>query len=268
MILFPPAKINLGLNVTEKRSDGYHNLETIMYQIPFNDVLEVVPAQEFAFTQTGLPIAGTPDENLCARAYRLLRDRLGVSPVKIHLHKVIPMGAGMGGGSADATYVLKAINALYELGLGQAALREYALELGSDCPLFVDEQPQFAMGRGELLSPITVDLAGKHLLLVNLGIHVSTQVAFSRIHPRKALHAVAEGVREPIERWSELLVNDFEKGVFQVFPVLQEVKKHMYQLGANYASMTGSGSTIFGIFDHPVVWDAFPDAPLQKWIAL
>lgn len=268
MILFPPAKINLGLNVTDKRTDGYHNLETIMFQIPFQDILELVPSDKFTFTQSGLTIAGKSDDNLCVRAYQLIQHRWKIDPVNIHLHKLIPMGAGMGGGSADATYVLKGLNSLFSLGIDSQTLQSLALELGSDCPLFVEEKPQFAQGRGEILSPIHVDLTGKQLLVINLGIHVSTQLAFSKIQPKKPSLSIPEIVQKPIEMWKESLVNDFETGVFSAYPILEEVKKKMYQEGAVYASMTGSGSTIFGIFDEVVSFDFFPQAQIQKWISL
>lgn len=250
MIVFPPSKLNLGLRVTEKRSDGYHNLQTVFYQFPLRDILEIVIIDSNTtgtchFVSTGLKIPS--GKNLCVQAYELLASDYDLPSVNIHLHKVIPMGAGLGGGSSDATYTLKLLNSLCELNLSDDQLRSYALQLGSDCPLFVSNFVQYAEGRGELLSPLDLNLTGMSLLVVNPKIHISTAEAFSGIKPtaRKSFVGI---VKEPIELWKGKLTNDFEKPLFAKYPELSEIKNKMYELGASYASMTGSGSTMYALF--------------------
>lgn len=270
MILFPPCKINLGLNILNKREDGYHNLETIMFQLPFFDVLEIVRSDAFAFTSSGIPIDANPSQNLCVKAYEALKNRFDLSPVKIHLHKNIPMGGGLGGGSSDATYVLKGLNELFELNLTTPQLQEISAELGSDCPLFVETTPQLATGRGEILEPIAVDLSGYHLKLVNIGIHVSTQLAFSSVsfsHEKESLRAL---IQEPIENWKNTIKNGFESSVFAKFPELNTLKSKLYDEGAMYAAMSGSGSTLFAIYkNEPLLsFSEKQDAVLEKIIYL
>lgn len=248
MILFPPCKINLGLQILGKRSDGYHDLDSLMYQLPLTDILEIVPAEKFAFFSSGLDIPGNIDTNLCVKAFQLMESEFSISPVHIHLHKIIPMGGGLGGGSSDAAYVLLGINELFALNLEKKQLQELAAQLGSDCPLFIEKTPQIAQGRGELLSTFPLDLQGFYIKLVNIGIHVSTKDAFSKVKFCEHGQTVAEIVSKPMETWKETLKNDFEYSVFQYHSQLELVKAKLYEEGAVYASMSGSGSTMFGIY--------------------
>jgi 4-diphosphocytidyl-2-C-methyl-D-erythritol kinase len=249
MILFPPCKINLGLKVVEKRSDGYHNLETIMFQLPVNDVLELVKSDVFSFKSSGIPIPGSQENNLCIKAFELLKNRHSIGNVQIHLMKNIPMGGGLGGGSSNGTYTLLALNELFELNLSKDVLRSYAAELGSDCPLFVETFPQFAEGRGELLSPISINLSGYYLRLINIGIHISTKEAFSSCRfPSKEKPLLQDIIQQKIENWKGNLHNDFEDSVFPLYPALANLKEKLYEDGAIYASMTGSGSTLYAIY--------------------
>jgi 4-diphosphocytidyl-2-C-methyl-D-erythritol kinase len=250
MILFPPSKINLGLHVLDKRADGYHNLDTLMYQIPLCDVLEIIVSEKLSFQSSGLNIDVNSQENLCIKAFELLKNKFNIPPVSIHLHKIIPMGAGLGGGSSNASYTLIALNELYNLNLKPTDLEAFALELGSDCPLFINKSPQIARGRGEILKEIPFSLSGYFLKLINTGIHVSTKDAFSEIQFNKSINSIENIVSKPIHEWKNELTNDFESSVFSKYPVLQELKLKLYQEGAIYASMTGSGSTLFGIYEN------------------
>ena len=260
MILFPPAKLNLGLQITAKRSDGFHNLQTIFYQFPLRDVLEIIkddtiPSGTCEFTASGLVIP--KGENLCEKAYHLLNSVYRLSGVKIFLHKVIPMGAGLGGGSSDAAYTLKLLNKLFNLNISTSKLLEYALDLGSDCPLFINSDPVYAEGRGEVLKKIDLSLKGYHLLIVNSGIHVSTSEAFSKCKPKRQNSSEKIALTQ-VSSWKNNLHNDFEDSVFPKFPELKRLKNNLYELGAVYASMSGSGSTMFGLYNKPVDLDAFP----------
>lgn len=252
MILFPPAKINLGLRVLFKRNDGYHEIDSCMIPIPFTDILEILPSDRFLFKQSGLVIDGDQENNLCVKAYRLLEDEFSIPPTYIHLKKIIPMGAGLGGGSADAAFVLRGINDFYSLNLSEQHLEELSAQLGSDCPFFIKNVPQIAQGRGEILNPCQVDLKGYWLKLINPGIHVGTKEAYANIifpHNPKSVKRVVEG---PIEDWEVDMVNDFETSVFASHPELQSIKESLYAESAIYAAMSGSGSTMFGIYkDEP-----------------
>ena len=247
MILFPPCKINLGLRVISKREDGYHSLETLMFQLPFTDILEIVKAENFSIKTTGIEIQDSFENNLCFKAYQLLKKDFKIGNVSIHLHKNIPMGAGLGGGSADGTYTLLLLNELFELKLNNDTLREYAAELGSDCPLFVEKSPQIATGRGEILAPFSINLSGYYIHIINLGIHVNTKDAFSNLVLNQQKESIIETLKLPISDWKITLKNDFETTVFEKYPELKNLKTKLYQEGADYVSMTGSGSTIFAI---------------------
>ena len=263
MLVFPNCKINLGLIITGKRDDGYHDIETVFYPVRLNDVLEIIhstgtdqpPAT--VFTHSGTEIAGEEKDNLCIKAWHLLKKDFPQLPaVKIHLHKVIPMGAGLGGGSADAAFMLIALNEKYALGLSNDQLLSYALQLGSDCPFFIINTPCIALGRGEILQSIHVDLSGYQLIMVNPGIHVHTQWAFSRVNivagelTKAAKHKLLQPViSQPIANWKDRLTNDFEKPVFEKYPEVKAIKETLYKNGALFASMSGSGSTVYGIFD-------------------
>ncbi|HEV7780282.1 MAG TPA: 4-(cytidine 5'-diphospho)-2-C-methyl-D-erythritol kinase [Chitinophagaceae bacterium] len=254
MIVFPNCKINLGLSVLYKRSDGYHDLETIFYPLPLTDSLEIIENRQFKnpsfpFSSSGLPVAGNPASNLCVKAYRLLKkDFPGLPPLLIHLHKVIPSGAGLGGGSADAAFALQVINKIGKLELSNERLMQYAAELGSDCPFFIVNKPCFARGRGEILEEIELDLSAYRLVIVNPGIHVDTGRAFLDIQPAAPEKTLKEIIAGPAERWKDELCNDFEKVIFPQHRRIVDIKDRFYTKGAVYASMSGSGSTVFGLF--------------------
>jgi 4-diphosphocytidyl-2-C-methyl-D-erythritol kinase len=249
MILFPPAKVNLGLNILSKRDDGYHEIETCMIPIPFTDILEITESEEFQFLQTGFAIPGNSDSNLCVKAFWLLNQKHDIPNVRIHLRKQIPMGAGLGGGSADASYVLKGLNDLFKLNISISELENLAAKLGSDCPFFIQNKPQIARGRGEVLSEIEIDLKGKYLVLLNPGIHVGTKEAYNGVKPIASSKHIEEILLSPIETWQTELINQFEESIFPKFSLIKELKNSLIELGAIYASMSGSGSSIFGIFN-------------------
>lgn len=248
MILFPPAKINLGLNVLFKREDGYHELDTCMVPIPLFDVLEILPAEEFLFHQSGITISGDSGDNLCVKAYQLMVENFSIPPVYIHLRKEIPMGAGLGGGSSDAAYVLKGINELFELNCSIEKMEQLAATLGSDCPFFIKNEPQIAKGRGEILSICNLNLQGYFLKIVNPGIHIGTKEAYAGIAFGKESVSVQKVIESPIVNWKKDLKNDFELRAFKSYPELKEIKEKLYAEGAIYAAMSGSGSTMFGIY--------------------
>lgn len=252
MILFPPAKVNLGLNVLHKRSDGYHEIDSCMMAIPIFDVLEIIPKDEFSFRQTGLTVDGNVEDNLCVKAFRLFQKSYVIGNVFMHLRKEIPMGAGLGGGSADAAYVLMGLNEIFQVGLSDADLEELAAQLGSDCPFFIKNVPQITKGRGEILKPIDVDLNGYSLKVVNPGIHVGTREAYAGIEFRNEPLPVAKILSLPLAEWKDSLYNDFETSIFKTYPSLEQIKQTLYDEGAIYASMSGSGSTMFAIYDRPV----------------
>jgi len=254
MILFPTAKLNLGLQITAKRTDGYHNLQTVFYQFPLKDILEIVEDSTLGdgkceFKSTGLPIPR--GENLCVRAYKLLNEKLTLPGVRIYLHKIIPMGAGLGGGSSDAAYTLSLLNTLFKLNLSIDELREFALRLGSDCPLFIENEVQYAEGRGEILSKINLNLKGMYLLIVNPKVHISTAQAFANIIPVDS-PSCKSIVEQAVNTWKTDLVNDFEASIFPTYPELKVIKDKLYSLGADYAAMSGSGSTLFGLFSDEI----------------
>ncbi len=268
MVVFPPCKINLGLSVLSKRSDGYHNLETCFYTVPWLDVLEVISSDEFSFTSTGTVIPGAPEDNLCVKAYRLLNKDFDVGPVKIHLHKIIPSGAGLGGGSSDAAYMLRLLNVKFSLNLSEKTLMNYAAQLGSDCAYFVQDKAMIGTGRGEILEEIPLSLQNRFLVIVKLGIHVSTADAFGGITPKAPSHAIEKIVSKyPVEEWKSILKNDFEETVFRKYPHIKLVKDKLYALGATYASMSGSGSAVYGIFESDKhIAEHFPGATLWTGI--
>jgi 4-diphosphocytidyl-2-C-methyl-D-erythritol kinase len=248
MVVFPHCKINLGLHVIAKRDDGYHTIETCFYPVPWTDILEIIPSGEFAFTSSGLVIPGKESDNLCIKAYQLLQAHYNLEPVKIHLHKVVPTGAGLGGGSSDAAFTLRLLNSIFDLKLGVPQLKELAAHLGSDCAFFIEDAPMLGSGRGEQLSPLPISLKGYYLVLIKPDIHVSTAEAYAGVKPQHPAHTVSEIVARPIATWKDDLVNDFEKSVFKKFPAIEAIRNTLYQHGAIYASMSGSGSSVFGIF--------------------
>jgi 4-diphosphocytidyl-2-C-methyl-D-erythritol kinase len=253
LVLFPNCKINLGLHILRKREDGFHDLQTVFYPIPLRDALEVIqhlsPVTDLEYSGSGLMLDGNLSDNICVKAYHLLKKDFPQLPaVKMHLHKSIPLGAGLGGGSADGAFTLVLLNKKFGLGIPEHRLLRYALELGSDCPFFIKNTPCFATGRGELLEDLEIDLSAYRFVLVNPRIHVNTGWAFSQIRPSAERPSLKEIVRLPVTQWKDRLTNDFEEPVFRQHPEIKNIKKALYQQGAVYAAMTGTGSTVFGIF--------------------
>lgn len=255
MICFPNAKINLGLNVVSKRSDGYHNLETVFYPVmELKDALEIVPAQEKkgGFKQSGIQIDGDVDNNLVMKAMSLLQENYPLPEIDIYLRKNIPFGAGLGGGSSDAAFMLKLLNEFARLQLSDEELEQYASRIGADCPFFIKNKPVLATGIGNVFEPIDLSLEGYYLALVKPEIHVSTKEAYAMVKPQTPKIALSEIVKRPVETWKNIMVNDFEESVFFQYPEIRNVKEKMYELGAIYASMSGSGSSVFGIFQNKI----------------
>jgi 4-diphosphocytidyl-2-C-methyl-D-erythritol kinase len=251
MISYPSAKINIGLHIVEKRPDGYHDIESIFYPIPLFDILEINKSQKFIFTCSGIAIDGDRDSNLVVKAYKILQKLYALDPVHIHLHKQIPMGAGLGGGSADAAYALKMLNQLFHLNIGTHQLEKYALEIGSDCPFFIDNTPKYVTGIGEKMEHIQIDLAGQYLYIINPGIHISTVEAYGQIIPKKSDIDLITEASHPIASWQKSLENAFEKPVFTLHPTIEKIKEQLRKAGALYTSMSGTGSTVYGIFNFP-----------------
>jgi 4-diphosphocytidyl-2-C-methyl-D-erythritol kinase len=256
LIVFPNSKINLGLRILRKREDGYHDLDSLLYPVAITDALEIITlgphehSSSFPFTLSGAALKGQPTSNLCVRAYKLLKKDFPDLPrIKMHLHKNIPSGAGLGGGSADAAFTLVLLNKMYGLGIAEEKLLQYAAELGSDCPFFIINKPCFANGRGEILEQAPISLSDYQLMIINPGIHVDTGLAFLNITPSIPEKSVREIIlHTAIERWKDDLVNDFEKAIFPRYPEIADIKDTLYSKGAVYASMSGSGSTVYGIF--------------------
>jgi 4-diphosphocytidyl-2-C-methyl-D-erythritol kinase len=253
MIVFPNAKINLGLRILRKRPDGFHDLESAFLPVGLRDMLEIVPVsgdnpdKSHRLTLTGIPLEAT-DDNLCVRALRLLKEKHGIPDVNLHLHKRIPTGAGLGGGSSDAAFTLRALNEMFGIGLDLPVLMEYASMIGSDCPFFIINKPSLATGRGEQLEPLPIDLSGFTLVLVQPGISIDTTQAYKMINPGENDQPVKEVLGLAPEEWKGRLVNHFEVPVFEKYPEIDALKQALYAAGAIYASMTGSGSAVFGIF--------------------
>ena len=253
MVSFPHCKINLGLNILAKRPDGYHEIETCFYPIPWTDILEIIPSERFEFTSSGIAIPGKEEENLCIKAYQLLQHDFNLGPVKIHLHKIIPMGAGLGGGSSDAAFTLRLLNSIFELNISEETLKGYASQLGSDCSFFIQDSPQVGTGRGELLNPVQFRLKGKFMVIIVPPIHVSTVEAYAGVRP--AMNSkIMDIIASDNSSWRKFLKNDFEESVFRNHPQLKAIKEKFYQHNAVYASMSGSGSAVYGIFEQEIQW--------------
>ena len=257
MITFPNAKINLGLNIVEKRPDGYHNLETIFYPINLQDALEVTRREnndkEYTLHISGSPLEGEPEDNLVVQAYKLLKkDYPGLLPVDIHMYKHIPAGAGRGGGTTEAACMIKLLNDKFSLGLSTERMEEYAVKLGADCAFFIRNKPVFATGIGNLFEPVELSLKGYHIILIKPDIFVSTRDAFAEIKPVRPAVSLKEIVKQPMETWKNSMKNDFEDSVFKKFPEIAAIKDELYDLGAVYAAMSGSGSSVYGIFKAPI----------------
>lgn len=268
MIVFPIAKINLGLNVVERRSDGYHNLETVFYPVHIKDALELTTMEERFPSEvdcdikvTNLSVEGDEQRNLVVRAYKMLKQDFPTLPrIHTHLYKGIPTQAGMGGGSSDCAYTIIALNAMFALGLSEQQMIDYAARLGADCAFFILSHPAYAEGIGEQLQPISLDLSSYFIAVVRPDIPVSTREAFSLIKPAMPQKNCRDVVMQPIETWREDLRNDFEQSVFTLYPEIGAIKKRLYDLGAVYAAMSGSGSSVFGLFHKEIkIGEHFPD---------
>ncbi|QRQ63650.1 MULTISPECIES: 4-(cytidine 5'-diphospho)-2-C-methyl-D-erythritol kinase [Sphingobacterium] len=262
MILFANAKLNIGLQVIAKRTDGYHELNSVFYPLPIYDIIELLEttAAETTLNIQGERIPGNLHDNLCIRAFELLKKDYGIPPVSIDLVKQIPIGAGLGGGSADASFVLKGLNTLFQLNLTEEQLAGYAAKLGADCPFFIANNPVFATGIGTDFKDLNLNLDGYHLVVIMPNIHISTAEAFAAVQPKAPEVNLEEAIRLPIQEWKFHIRNDFEDGIFESYPLLKEIKETLYQKGAIYASMSGSGAAIYGIF-----WEKTDLSELAKY---
>ena len=250
MVTFPNCKINLGLNIVGKRHDGFHDLETVFYPLQIKEAVEIIESENSQFSISGLAIDGNIENNLCTKAYQLLKKEFPQLPaIHIHVHKAIPIGAGIGGGSADGAFTLKLLNKKFGLSLSEKQLLGYALQLGSDCPFFIVNKPCFAKGRGEIFEQIAIDLNPYKIVIVHPGIHISTAWAFSNIKPSVPAIPLKDIILQPISTWKKVLKNDFEGPVFSQHPEIKNIKDELYNTGAIYSSMSGSGSAVFGIFE-------------------
>ena len=260
MILFPNAKINLGLDILRKRADGYHDIETVMMPVPWRDVLEIVPArgEETTLTVTGRKVDCPPEKNLVMKAYRALCEEVTLPSVDIYLRKIIPDGAGLGGGSADASFTLMGLNELFSLGFTKAELARIASSLGADCPFFIYNTPMLCTGTGTDMSPVEVDLSGLDLLIVKPQVNVPTAVAYSRTSPAIPEVTVSQLLASPRDSWQGRLKNDFEPSVFLTYPDIAAVKERIMSLEPVYASMSGSGASVYGLFGRDILSPSVP----------
>lgn len=260
MIDFANAKINIGLNITEKRADSFHNIETVFFPLKWKEPIELLRNSSLKaeagnciqFTSSGISINGSLDANLCVRAYHLLCKDFQLPPVKMHLHKMLPIGAGLGGGSSDASTAIKLMNHFFGLHLQAAEMEDYAKKIGSDCAFFIENKPVYAFEKGDRFNPVTINLTGYFLILVCPEIHVATATAYAGVRPEKADVVLQEAIQLPVHQWRGLIKNDFEPSVFLAHPELPRIKQQLYDAGAVYASMSGSGSSIYGLFESPV----------------
>jgi 4-diphosphocytidyl-2-C-methyl-D-erythritol kinase len=266
MITFPKAKINLGLRITAKRPDGYHDIETLFYPVNFTDALEfVIPGGKRTADEivvTGLGIASRPENNIVIKALHRLRLDFTIPTLRIHLHKAIPSGAGLGGGSSDASSLIKAINRCLNLKMNDPDMRSLALGLGSDCPFFIDPVPSFASGRGDILQTADPFLEGYFIAILNPGVSISTREAYINCHPSIPEAPLDKLLNLPVEKWKKNIINDFEDYAFKLFPFINDMKKELYRSGAVFSSLSGSGSSVFGIFSEK------PEVPakLKKYV--
>lgn len=262
MICFPNAKINIGLNITDKRKDGYHNLETVFYPIALKDILEFVVSDT---NKTSIHVSGSDlkipaKENICIKAYHLLSKDYDLPALEIYLHKNIPHGAGLGGGSADASFLLKELNSFFKLQISDKQLMNYAGQLGADCPFFIKNKPVFASGTGDIFERINLDLSDYYMVILKPEFSVQTSIAFKNIVPKKPKVSLKEIIKQPIDAWRNSVINDFELSLFPIYPQLKELKQKLYNSGAVYASLSGSGSALYGIFrTQPDLKGAFPN---------
>lgn len=259
MITYPNAKINLGLNIIRKRGDGFHDIESVFYPVPWRDMLEIVPVKtrkgSVTFSSSGIGIPSNGNANLCEQVYQLLHEEFDLPSIRMHLHKIVPIGAGLGGGSADAAFTATMLNGLFELKLSDEKLEQVVGKVGSDCPFFIRNKPALVTGKGEVLESSDLDLSDHCIMLVNPNIHIRTAEAYSGITPSEPEIRLRELLGKPVSEWKDIVKNDFENSVFSNYPEIPKLKDQLYALGADYASMTGSGSTVFGLFASE------PDAP-------
>lgn len=254
MVVFPNCKINIGLQVLSKRRDGYHNINTIFYPVPFTDVLEIVPQRNMKsgiakFSSSGLLIPGRSENNLCIKAYNLLHQKHKLPSVKMHLHKIIPMGAGLGGGSSNAAFTLSLLNNLFSLKETNESLKKMAALLGSDCAFFLDNKPSIGSGRGTVLSKSDMNLKGKNLVILNPAVHISTAAAYANIKLTKNLIDYKLASKLPLSEWADIFTNDFETYAFKSYPIIKKIKEGLFLAGAEYACMSGSGSSVYAVSD-------------------
>ena len=252
MLVFPNAKINIGLNIVEKRADGFHNIESCFYPVGWSDALEIFPADELSFQSSGIAIPGDVQQNLCFKAYKLLAADYAIPPVEMQLLKSVPIGGGLGGGSSDAAFAIKALNKLFDLKIPIDEQIKYARNLGSDCAFFIRNEPAYCFHKGDEFEEIDLRLTGKWIVPVNPGLHISTLEAYSGIKAQQSGQNLRSILRQPIATWGELVRNDFEATLFPKYPLLEKIKHSLYLQGADYVSMTGSGSTLYGIFDQEI----------------
>lgn len=252
MVVFPNAKINIGLTITGKRPDGFHTIASCFYPVAWTDALEVLPAPTVSFQVAGISIPGDASTNLCLKAYHALKQEYDLPPVSIHLLKAIPIGAGLGGGSADGAFTIRALNQLFSLNLPLEKQQEFARSLGSDCAFFIKNEPMYCYGKGDEFEEVALRLTGKWIVLVNPGLHISTAEAYAGVIPQVPATDLRTLLNLPLDQWKGKIVNDFEESLFPKYPILAEYKQTLYAMGARYASMSGSGSTMYGIFDEPV----------------
>jgi 4-diphosphocytidyl-2C-methyl-D-erythritol kinase len=269
VVLFPNCKINIGLHVLRRRDDGYRDIETLFYPVAFQDGLEIIPqpsGETTLFTHSGLQIPGDLKDNSCLKAYHILKnDYPSLPAVRIHLHKVIPTGAGLGGGSADSSFTLIGLNKKFQLGLSEAQLIEYASKIGSDCTFFITNKPCIATGRGELLEPYSLDLSRYKIVLIYPRIHIDTKTAYGYVRSFSDRPGIRELIEMPITKWKDHLKNDFEAPLFDRYPALKKIKIKLYEKGALYASLSGSGSSLYGLFTYtPDLSLDFPNEYLVK----
>lgn len=264
MLVFPNCKINLGLQITRKRSDGFHDIASVMFPVGWTDMLEIIPAEKNSFVFDGQTIGCPLHENLCYKAYELLKSDFDIPPVSLFLYKNIPQGAGLGGGSSDAAFTLKVLNILFSLEISTDELKAYAAKLGSDCSFFIDNQISLLTGKGDCLNAFDLRLKGYTVVIIKPDIHISTREAYELVLPKAAEYSIEDILKQNIMNWQGVLKNDFEDVIFRKYPQLELVKDMLYNKGALYASMSGSGSAIYGFFENPVDLDSiFPD--YRRW---
>lgn len=268
MICFPNAKINLGLNITEKRSDGFHNIETIFYPIGWNDALEIIESpnssSDFNLHLSGIPIYGKIEDNLLYKAYYLIKKIKTLPSIQVYLHKTLPMGAGLGGGSADAAFFINLLNEQFTLQLSEHERIDIAKKLGSDCAFFITNKPVFAYDKGDVFKSVELDLSNYYIAIVHPNIHSNTKEAYRLIKPHLTKLSVLEVIKQPIQTWKTDLVNDFEISIFNKYPIVAKTKQDLYNCGALYACMSGSGSAVFGIFNQEPIINTLTHFP--HWI--